>query len=130
MTCHVNIGGKVYNEKNFILISFLFLQIIKYIFSSTYAQESISIWILRIAVLIIYAVLSFLTYKKNTTATIILALIIAVSGLGSLTVAFFMDNSQLILKIISIIFGLFFTICGIRLFVIQWRDNHKGQRPT
>ncbi len=106
-------------EKNLILISFLSLQLIKDIYSFIYMQEGTSFRILRIVALLIYAVLSFLTYKKNTMATIILAITIIVSGLGSLTVAFFMGYDQLTLKITSVILGVVFSICGIKLLIIQ-----------
>ena len=108
----------MFTEKYLILISFLSLQLIKDIYSFTCMQEGVLIRILRNASLLIYAILSFLTYKKNMIATTILAIIIALSGLGSLAAFFFVSYDQLTLKIVSIILGVFFTVCGTRLLII------------
>jgi len=121
----MKIGEQVFTEKNFILFSFLLLQTITLIYRSFYSNESEPIPLLGLAVFLVYTVLSFLTYKKHKIATIILAILIAVSGIWAvaLAVAFMVGRDQEAFTIFSIISGIYFTICGIRLLMIHNRER-------
>ena len=114
-------NNRVYREKIFLLVSFLFVCGIKFLYSIFYSQESIKLKILRIAGLLVFASFSFLAYKGNKIATLIMAIVILFSGLGSLAVAGFISLEQLDLKIVFVLVGGFFTYGGIKLIIIARR---------
>jgi len=119
---HLIKGVKMFNEKKLILFSFLLVYGLKTLYSLIYFQEDINLLFIRILGLLLFLLISFTAYyKANSIALICMAVIIFLTGVGSLCVAGFISFEQSFLKIIFIIIGGFFTYGGIKLFIIEKR---------
>jgi hypothetical protein len=120
---------KKIREKVFILASFLSLCGIKFLYSVIYSQEPTNLKILRVFGLLIFSLLSLLSYRGNKIPTFIMAIIILFSGLGSLATGALIAWEQIALKILFLFAGVLFTYGGIKLFQIAWTSRNYHPKP-
>jgi len=109
---------KLISQKQFILLTFLFIILLTLLYSIFYSQETNTIKLVRFIALGIYSLLALLTNKNNKVATYVLAVFILLSGLGTLIVAFLIGLDQLVSKIFFFLIGGYFSYGGIRLINI------------
>jgi len=109
---------KIISQKQFILLTFLFIIVVTLLYSIVYSQETNTIKVVRFIALVIYSLLALLTHKNNKVATFVLAIFILLSGVGTLIVAFLIGLDQLVLKVFFFLIGGYFSYGGVRLIKI------------
>jgi hypothetical protein len=97
MKCRIGIGEKMSAEKKFILLSFLLVYMMILTYSLLTQQESVFLQIIRVVVFVTYLLLIFLAYKEKFVATLIMAIMIIVTGLHSLVIGSLTGYNQVVL---------------------------------
>jgi hypothetical protein len=115
----------VFNNKNICIMLFLVICIVKLLYSTFYFGESTSQMAIRIVSLSIYLLLSYYAYKEILVASIIIAIVILLTGLGMLALAFIASKNQFVLRLTSLFIGVYFAYGGIRMLL-----SSRGQRKS
>ena len=115
---------KIISQKQFILLTVLFIIVVTLLYSFFYSQETNTIKLVRSIALGIYGLLAWLTHKNNKVATFVFAIFILLSGLGTLLVAFLTSLNQLGFKVFFFLIGGYFIYGGVRLIKIG-RETEK-----
>ncbi len=107
---------KILWESLTVLVVFISVNVVKFMYSILYLQESFHIRSLRFLAIVIFCLLSFYSYKNNKIATWIMGFIILVTGVGSLVLGIILvSTKQLTLKILFIILGVYLCYGSIKL---------------
>ncbi len=110
-------GLKFLTTISSVLIAFLLLRSFQLVYSITAGTENSIVTTIRSIAIISYFGLSYLTYKKNSLAAWGMVFVIGLAGVSSLIFGIVtVPVSQYILKIFSIISGLYFAYGSVILY--------------
>ena len=115
----IRLFKNIIDKKIFILFTFLFVIGTKFFYSLIFTAESNRLKLLRFISLAFLLILSFFSLRNNRVVTILLAILILISGIGSLSISFFVGLDQLSLKLIFILIGAYFVYGGVRLIIME-----------
>ena len=115
-------------QKSFILISFWVLAALKLLYSIFFLPKSFQLNFLRAFALLLFSYMTYLSYKDNKIATLIMGTIIVLSGLATLGVTGLIPMKHVLAKVIFLLIGGYFTYGGI-LLILDVKSRNGAEKP-
>ena len=117
----------LFKKRDFILVTFCLLVGLKFLYSVCFLDEQIELKVIRVIALITFCTLSFLSInKKNKFTTLVMGVLITLSGIGTVLVAVLIPMSQKLSKFLFFLTGIYFTHGGFILIKtiksVHWKS--------
>ncbi len=111
------------------LVIFNIVCIVQLMYSLCCAYETVNILSIRIVSVFICGILSYYSAKGRIVPIVIMAIIILLSGIGSLILIIVTNTQQPFMRILITFLGIFFTLGGIKMFLSLRLKNNVRNLP-
>jgi hypothetical protein len=109
--------------KMFIVWVYLLIALVKVVYSIVSTQGDNNYTLYAIIALIVNSIIAYFVYRNNKIATMIMSLLILLTGISALMLGLVMSFNQPYFKIFSIVAGILFCCGAITLYSCQKKER-------